>query len=96
MALSIALRAKGFSAAVWPMADLTWQRTNDGVPHVGRVPHKPGIHICAGFNGHGMPLCFLSAKGVAQMVREDCSFADTGVPACFETGEQRMGAKTAS
>ncbi|KAI1761353.1 FAD dependent oxidoreductase [Hypoxylon sp. FL1150] len=64
--------------------------TADNAPHVGLVPSKPGLYICAGFNGHGMPNVLLCAKGLAAMVRDGAAFADTGIPACYETGAARL------
>ncbi|KAK6863479.1 FAD dependent oxidoreductase [Apiospora arundinis] len=40
----------------------------DGFPYVGEVPRKPGSYICAGFNGHGMPQIFHSAKHMALLL----------------------------
>lgn len=56
------------------------------MPHVGHVDGKPGVLLCAGFNGHGMPQVLLSAKGVAKMALEGCAFNETGIPAAWETG----------
>ncbi|RDW68591.1 FAD dependent oxidoreductase-8 [Coleophoma crateriformis] len=64
--------------------------TTDLMPHTGAVPSKPGQFICAGFNGHGMPSIFLSAKGVAKMIRTDCAFEETGVPQPYKTTETRL------
>ncbi|KAI0380780.1 FAD dependent oxidoreductase [Hypomontagnella monticulosa] len=62
----------------------------DNAPHVGHVPSKPGLYICAGFHGHGMPNVLLCAKGLAKMIKTDCAFAETGVPACYETSAARL------
>ncbi|KAI1214663.1 FAD dependent oxidoreductase [Annulohypoxylon truncatum] len=62
----------------------------DEAPHVGPVSSKPGLYICAGFNGHGMPNVLLCAKGLAKMIKEGCPFSQTGVPACYETGAERL------
>ncbi|KAI4604221.1 hypothetical protein KJ359_000352 [Pestalotiopsis sp. 9143b] len=64
--------------------------TEDSEPHIGKVPSKDGLFICAGFNGHGMPLVLLSAKGVAKMLTEDCEFSATGIPSIYETSEWRL------
>ncbi len=64
--------------------------TSDLMPHVGAVPGKPNQYICAGFNGHGMPLILLATKGVAKMIREGCGFKDTGIPGVFETSHKRL------
>ncbi|KAJ5102775.1 hypothetical protein N7532_003304 [Penicillium argentinense] len=62
----------------------------DSLPHVGEVPEKPGQFIAAGFNGHGMPVVFLSAKGVAKMALKRVSFKETGLPRLFETSIERL------
>ncbi|KAL4780066.1 FAD dependent oxidoreductase-domain-containing protein [Aspergillus varians] len=67
--------------------------TTDSLPHVGHVPGKPGQFIVAGFNGHGMPQVFLSAKGVAQMVLTGAEFEETGVPRVFKTTQARLDNK---
>ncbi|KAH6648055.1 FAD dependent oxidoreductase [Truncatella angustata] len=74
--------------------DSTWTGimgyTEDNEPHIGKVPSKEGLYICAGFNGHGMPLILLSAKGIAKMLEEDCDFSKTGIPAIYETSKWRL------
>lgn len=40
----------------------------DDTPWVGPVPGRPGVFVCAGFNGHGMPQTFLCGRMVAEMV----------------------------
>jgi glycine/D-amino acid oxidase-like deaminating enzyme len=62
----------------------------DFMPHVGEVPDKPGQFIIAGFNGHGMPQILLSAKGLANMIREGLPFEQTGVPRVFKTTRNRI------
>ncbi|OTB06112.1 hypothetical protein M426DRAFT_259528 [Hypoxylon sp. CI-4A] len=62
----------------------------DSVPHIGPVPSKPGLYICAGFNGHGMPNVLLCAKGLVQMIREGRPFSETEMPACYETSAERL------
>ncbi|PYH99002.1 FAD dependent oxidoreductase [Aspergillus ellipticus CBS 707.79] len=62
----------------------------DSNPHIGEVPNKPGQYICAGFNGHGMPVILLAAKELADMVRTGKSFADTKMPRLFRTSEERI------
>ena len=74
--------------------DMAWTGimgyTTDLMPHIGPIPGKPNLYICAGFNGHGMPLILLAAKGVAKMIREGCEFKETGIPAVFQTTEARL------
>lgn len=36
--------------------------TESGLPLVGPVDGLPNVHVCAGFNGHGLGFAFLSAK----------------------------------
>ncbi|KAI5307455.1 hypothetical protein KEM55_008242, partial [Ascosphaera atra] len=62
----------------------------DGLPHIGEVPNKPNQYILAGFNGHGMPVCFLSGRGVAAMIRDGLSFEQTGLPRLYKTSETRL------
>ncbi|KAJ5123934.1 uncharacterized protein N7515_007759 [Penicillium bovifimosum] len=62
----------------------------DSLPHVGNVPGKPGQFIAAGFNGHGMPVAFLSGKAVADMAQTSVAFEDTGLPRLFKTSEARL------
>ncbi|KAI9052251.1 hypothetical protein LZ554_003608 [Drepanopeziza brunnea f. sp. 'monogermtubi'] len=64
--------------------------TSDLMPHIGAIPNKPNQYVCAGFNGHGMPLILLSTKGLAKMIREGCGFEETGIPAVFQTTEERL------
>lgn len=65
--------------------------TPDLLPHIGRVPSRSNQFILAGFNGHGMPVGFLAAKGIAQMLRdESVSFEQTGIPRIFETTARRL------
>ncbi|KIA76009.1 hypothetical protein HK57_00626 [Aspergillus ustus] len=67
--------------------------TSDDLPHVGHVPGKPGQLVIAGFNGHGMPQIFLSAKGVAQMILKGTDFEETGIPRIFKTTQARLDNK---
>jgi glycine/D-amino acid oxidase-like deaminating enzyme len=43
----------------------------DGLPYVGAVPDKPGLWICASFNGHGMVWCLKSAEALVEMMTGD-------------------------
>jgi glycine/D-amino acid oxidase-like deaminating enzyme len=64
----------------------------DTHPQVGEVPGKPGQFICAGFNGHGMPVVFLSGKGIAEMIRDGKKFEDVGLPRIYKTTPARLEA----
>jgi glycine/D-amino acid oxidase-like deaminating enzyme len=48
----------------------------DSLPHLGEVPGKSGQYIVAGFNGHGMPVIWLAAKGIAEMIATDRAYED--------------------
>ncbi len=63
--------------------------SDDGFPYVGTVPGKPGQYICAGFNGHGMPQIFLSAKAIAEMVLLGATAEEAGLPLPYWTTNQR-------
>ncbi|PYI15975.1 FAD dependent oxidoreductase [Aspergillus violaceofuscus CBS 115571] len=65
--------------------------TKDGMPHIGKVPGTSGQYVLAGYNGGGMALAFLAAKGVAKMVGYGVGFSETGVPECMKTTRERMG-----
>jgi glycine/D-amino acid oxidase-like deaminating enzyme len=62
----------------------------DTTCHIGQVPDRPGQLIIAGFNGHGMPVIFLGAKGLAKMINEGVPFEETGLPRLFETSKERI------
>lgn len=64
--------------------------TADSFPHVGQVPGKKNHFILAGFNGSGMSMILLTAKGVAKMVREDVAFEKSGIPRLFKTTQSRL------
>ncbi|KAF2029675.1 FAD dependent oxidoreductase-like protein [Setomelanomma holmii] len=42
--------------------------TADGRPFVGQFPGMRGVWMSAGFNGHGMVLCLMSAEALARML----------------------------
>lgn len=69
-------------------------QTSDTLPHIGPIPGKEGQFIIAGFNGHGMPLIHLSAKGIVEMMIEGKEFGETGVPKLFETTVERLAVKS--
>ena len=37
-----------------------------------------------------MTLAFLTAKGIAKMIREDVPFEDSGIPRVFKLTEERL------
>lgn len=65
--------------------------TSDLQPHVGAIPNRPNQYIIAGFNGHGMPVVFLAAKGIADMIKhEGMTYEQTGLPRVYKTTEERL------
>lgn len=64
----------------------------DSNPHVGEIPDKPGQYICAGFNGHGMPVIFLTAKGLAEIIQTEKSFEQVNLPRIFKSTANRLQA----
>ena len=40
--------------------------TESGLPLVGPIDELPNVHLCAGFNGHGLGFAFLSAKQLVE------------------------------
>ncbi|KAI0104849.1 FAD dependent oxidoreductase [Nemania sp. FL0031] len=64
--------------------------TPDDLPHVGPVPGREGLYVCAGFIGHGMPNVLLCAKAVAKLVKDNYPLAKSGVPGCYETSSERL------
>jgi glycine/D-amino acid oxidase-like deaminating enzyme len=65
-------------------------QTADALPHVGRVVGKSNHFLMAGFNGGGMTMIYLTARGLARMVKDNVAFSHTGIPACFETTAERL------
>ncbi|KAI1872028.1 uncharacterized protein JN550_004231 [Neoarthrinium moseri] len=63
--------------------------TPDSVPFVGQLPDMQGQWVCAGFNGHGMARIFTCAPGLAKLVLGG-TWAETGLPECFESTEARL------
>ncbi len=63
--------------------------TSDLLPHIGHVPSRPGQFIAAGFNGHGMPLIFLTGKGIAEMI-DGKTYEQTGLPSVWKTSQERL------
>jgi glycine/D-amino acid oxidase-like deaminating enzyme len=64
--------------------------TPDERPHIGRVPDSKNRYIMAGFNGGGMSMIFLSAQGLAKMIRDDAPYEKSGLPRLFETTKARL------
>lgn len=64
--------------------------TADSFPHVGQVPGQLNHYVLAGFNGSGMSMIFLTAKGIAKMARDNVEFEESGIPRLFKTTEERL------
>ena len=80
--------------AVETKNDMTWTGimgySADSLPHIGVVPDRKDIFILAGFNGHGMPVIYLAAKAIAEMVSEGRTFEQTGLPELYKTTKERL------
>ncbi|KAF5631023.1 hypothetical protein F25303_9749 [Fusarium sp. NRRL 25303] len=63
--------------------------STDSLPHVGEVPGRDGVFVIAGFHGHGMPVIFLAAEGVAAMT-QGLVYERTGLPSLFKTSKDRL------
>jgi glycine/D-amino acid oxidase-like deaminating enzyme len=65
----------------------------DGHPLVGMMPGEgnEGLYIDASFQGHGMVLCFLCARAVAEMVLGREKELGEWFPKAFRLSEERLG-----
>ncbi|PNP80544.1 hypothetical protein FNYG_06143 [Fusarium nygamai] len=63
--------------------------STDSLPHVGEVPGRDGVFVIAGFHGHGMPVIFLTAEGIAAMTK-GLVYEKTGMPSLFKTSGDRL------
>lgn len=73
----------------------SWDTRSTQIHILARYPQKPGQFIIAGFNGHGMPVIWLSARGLVKMLFADSkedklSFYETGIPRLYETSQFRI------
>ncbi|PMB70829.1 Gamma-glutamylputrescine oxidoreductase [Beauveria bassiana] len=68
--------------------------STDALPHVGEVPDRKGLFVLAGFHGHGMPVLYLTAKGIADMIRHGQVFEDTELPSLYKTTRSRLESTT--
>ncbi|KAJ6164540.1 hypothetical protein N7470_003212 [Penicillium chermesinum] len=59
-------------------------------PHIGCVPEAQDQYIIAGFNGHGMPVIWLSSKELAKMITMNIPFEKTSMPRLFQTTQARL------
>jgi glycine/D-amino acid oxidase-like deaminating enzyme len=63
---------------------------SDTLPSVGEVPGREGCYIAAGFEGHGMPVIYLTMKGIAEMVRDGKKFEEVRIPRIYKTSKERL------
>jgi hypothetical protein len=64
--------------------------SSDSLPHIGHIPGRPGQLIIAGFNGHGMPVIWLAARGIAEMIKTGKSFEEISLPRLIKTSSSRI------
>ncbi|KAH9904935.1 FAD dependent oxidoreductase [Xylariomycetidae sp. FL2044] len=62
----------------------------DSLPHIGQVPGAEGSYILAGFHGHGMPIIFSAARGLADMVVKGVEYEQAGIPVLYKTTAERL------
>ena len=66
----------------------------DGFPLVGQVPEQEGLYIAASFQGHGMVLCYLCAKALAEVLfGTDDRELDSWFPKAFRMRKERFADK---
>jgi hypothetical protein len=64
--------------------------TSDVLPSVGEVPGRKGCYIAAGFDGHGMPVIYLTVKGIVDMVLKEKGLDEVGIPRIYKTTRERL------
>ncbi|KAI6336394.1 hypothetical protein MCOR14_004783 [Pyricularia oryzae] len=65
----------------------------DGYPLVGRMPnsHSQDVLACCSFQGHGMVLCWMSAKALVEMIQgRDNEDLKAWFPDAFRVTEERF------
>ncbi|KAM0322255.1 hypothetical protein ACHAQA_009543 [Verticillium albo-atrum] len=63
----------------------------DGLPFVGEMPGEEGLWMAAGFQGHGMVLCWMCAQALAVMMSgRDGRELQAWFPEAFRISEQRL------
>ncbi|KAI0593587.1 FAD dependent oxidoreductase [Biscogniauxia sp. FL1348] len=67
---------------------------SDGFPFVGEMPGQKGLWVSCGFQGHGMVLCWMCARGlVAMMEGRDDEELRSWFPDVFRVSEKRLGVR---
>lgn len=64
--------------------------SGDEVPFVGEVPGMEGVWVAAGFQGHGMVLCWESARALVGMMEGRGKEVEEWFPGCFGVTEERL------
>jgi hypothetical protein len=64
--------------------------TSDVLLSVGEVPGRKGCYITAGFDGHGMPVIYLTIKGIVEMVLKENGLGEVGIPRIYKTTRERL------
>ncbi|KAK1990250.1 FAD dependent oxidoreductase [Colletotrichum falcatum] len=65
----------------------------DGFPFVGQVPGEQGLWVSAGFQGHGMVLCWMCARALVAMLEgaeEEKQRLGSWFPAAFGVTSERL------
>ncbi|TVY84362.1 Gamma-glutamylputrescine oxidoreductase [Lachnellula suecica] len=65
---------------------------SDSLPSVGEVPGREGCFIAAGFEGHGMPLIWLTMQGIVGMLGGK-KYEEVRLPSMFKTTKERLESK---
>ena len=65
--------------------------TPDGFPFVGEMPGQKGLWVSCGFQGHGMVLCWESARALVEMLEgREGEELDSWFPPVFRVSEDRL------
>ena len=65
----------------------------DELPFVGEIPDEKNLFVAASFQGHGMVLCFLTARALVRMIYEDDDKLGRAFPRAFRITKSRMERK---
>ncbi|EPQ66820.1 BgtA-20692 [Blumeria graminis f. sp. tritici] len=63
---------------------------SDSLPSVGPIPDREGCFIEAGFEGHGMPVIWLVARGIAEMITTGKKYEEVRIPRIYRTTKERL------
>jgi len=63
----------------------------DGFPFVGEVPRQRGLFVSAGFQGHGMVLCWKCAEALVEIMDGEGEGLEGWFPDAYRVTEGRMG-----